>query len=243
LSPPSATTGASSAVTSTGAKLDGTVNPGQVPTTYRFQFGKTTAYGSQTPTASAGSGASSVAAAGTLTGLAPQTTYHYRIVATSPDGTATGGDRTFTTGQNVVATPSPPGSSIFQGLRILTRSARLSGRGIASIKVLCPAASLTRCRGTLSFTARVRVKVKATTAGKVRTKRKTLKLGKANLSLRPGQTKTIKIKITRAGRRILKTSKRLRTTLTAAARDGTGGKAKTTRRTVTLKVAKRKRKR
>ena len=240
LSAPSATTGASSAVTSTGAKLAGTVNPGQVPTTYRFQFGKTTAYGSQTSTASAGSGASSVAAAGTLTGLAPQTTYHYRLVATSPDGTATGADRTFTTGQNVVATP-PPGSSSFLGLRILTDSARLSRTGVASIRSSAPPPRSPVAEARSSFTARVRVKVKSKKATSAQTKRKTLRLGKANVSLRPGQTRTIRIKITRAGRRILRRSKRLRTTLTAAARDGTGGKAKTTTRRVTLRVAKRKR--
>ena len=39
-----------------------------------------------------------------LSGLAPSTTYHYRVVATNSYGTATGGDATFTTSKVPVIT-------------------------------------------------------------------------------------------------------------------------------------------
>jgi hypothetical protein len=67
-------------------------------------------------TGDAGSGSSPVSVSGALSGLAPSTTYHYRLVATNADGTATGDDATFTTaaapaaggGSSSGATPPPP---------------------------------------------------------------------------------------------------------------------------------------
>jgi subtilisin-like proprotein convertase family protein len=53
---PSATTGAATAITSKGAKLNSTINPNGLATTYRFQYGTTTSYGKSTPTTSGGSG-------------------------------------------------------------------------------------------------------------------------------------------------------------------------------------------
>ena len=95
---PAATTGNATEITQQGAKLNGTVNPQGKATTYTFQFGTPTNYGAQTAPASAGSGSAAVPVSATLTGLAPGTTYHYRLAATNSDGqTTTGTDRTFTT--------------------------------------------------------------------------------------------------------------------------------------------------
>lgn len=56
-----------------------------------------------------------------LAGLAPETTYHYRVVADSLGGTALGADRTFTTGDG-----SPPNTRIRKAprRRILTSRSR-----------------------------------------------------------------------------------------------------------------------
>jgi len=94
--PPAATTGAASAVTATTATLNGTVLPNKETTTYRFEYGTTTAYGSQTP-AGTTSGNAAKAVSTDITGLAPSTTYHFRVVATNASGTATGADARFTT--------------------------------------------------------------------------------------------------------------------------------------------------
>jgi hypothetical protein len=94
--PPTATTGAASAVTATAATLNGTVSANKESTTYRFEYGTTTAYGSQTPAGTA-SGNASRAVSASITGLAPSTTYHFRLVATNASGTATGADAQFTT--------------------------------------------------------------------------------------------------------------------------------------------------
>lgn len=96
--PPAATTTSSGGVTQTAATVNGTVNPTGAATSYYFQYGTTTSYGSQTTTASAGSGFGPVNVSANLSGLTPNTTYHYRVVATNSNGTSNGADMTFTTG-------------------------------------------------------------------------------------------------------------------------------------------------
>lgn len=97
--PPTATTGAATSVQSTGAILNASVNPNGLASTYRFEYGTSSAYGSTVPaTAKAiGSGTTSLAVSEPLAALSPGTTYHYRITATSSAGTAKGADQTLTT--------------------------------------------------------------------------------------------------------------------------------------------------
>ncbi len=104
-SQPVARTGPVTSVSGTSATLTGTVNPGGEHTTWRFEYGKTTSYGSQTGSQSAGNGTADVDVATQVTGLQPGTTYHYRLRATNDDGTDTGSDGVFvTTGADPVAT-------------------------------------------------------------------------------------------------------------------------------------------
>ena len=111
---PSTTTAAATAIASTSATLAGTTNPNGFATTYHFQWGPTTAYGHDAPAAdaAAGSGAAVQAVTQTLTGLAPNTLYHDRLVATNcggcQGGTTDGSDMTFTTtGAPGAVTPTP----------------------------------------------------------------------------------------------------------------------------------------
>jgi len=62
-----------------------------------FEWGTTTGYGSQTPLRNGGDGYRSVSLGEVLTGLACNTTYHYRAVASNANGTTHGPDGTFTT--------------------------------------------------------------------------------------------------------------------------------------------------
>jgi hypothetical protein len=83
----------------TTARLYGTVDPENSPTTYHFIYGTTTSYGQAVPMpeAAAGRSASAVKVSQLVTGLIPGVTYHYRLVATSANGTTRGGDQSFTT--------------------------------------------------------------------------------------------------------------------------------------------------
>ena len=94
---PTATTTMATAVSSSAATLNGSVNPEDVPTTYYFQYGTTAAYGSKTAAQSAGSASTAQPAAANASGLQASTTYHYRVVAVSAGGTVVGGDNTFAT--------------------------------------------------------------------------------------------------------------------------------------------------
>ncbi len=80
------------------ARPGGTVNSRGLPTTAHYEYGTTAAYGKQTPTVSTGTTLPTATPfAGVIDGLSPNTTYHYRLVATNAAGTATGADATFTT--------------------------------------------------------------------------------------------------------------------------------------------------
>ena len=100
--PPSATTAAATELAPTGAKLNALVTPNGQPTTFRFEYGRTTAYGSTTGAAGAGSGSVQRVVSAAIGGLQPATTYHFRVIASNPSGDVIGVDRTFRT-----AEPSP----------------------------------------------------------------------------------------------------------------------------------------
>jgi hypothetical protein len=98
---PAVSTGNATAIAPTSATLNGTVNPEGQATTYMFEYGTTTSYGSETATTSGGSGSAGIKVLAPLTSLTPNTTYHYRLVATNASGTALGSDVSF-------KTPKPP---------------------------------------------------------------------------------------------------------------------------------------
>jgi hypothetical protein len=86
-------------VGTTEAKLGALIKPGGIEATYRFEYGTTTAYGQSTPfpEGSAGEGITSHTVWAAAGGLAPGTTYHYRVIAKNEVGTVVGADQTFTT--------------------------------------------------------------------------------------------------------------------------------------------------
>lgn len=94
---PTVVTGIATDIDDVSAVLNGTVNPNGASTTYFFQWGLTTAYGNLTPVTSVGSGRITLAVAAILTGLTGGTTYHYRIIGISSQGTSAGADETFDT--------------------------------------------------------------------------------------------------------------------------------------------------
>jgi hypothetical protein len=93
---PGATTGAATAITSTSAQLNGTVDPISQAVTAWFEWGPTAAYGQTSPVVQLnGSGAQAVQSP--LTGLPPHTTFHFNIVASNGPLTTNGTDAVFST--------------------------------------------------------------------------------------------------------------------------------------------------
>jgi NHL repeat len=106
-SAPTVETTLASRILSTEATLAAYLNPENAPTAYQFEYGSTSAYGSVVPAAptDAGSGTASVAVSQPIAGLTPNTTYHFRVVATNANGVTPGPDATFTT--RSATSPSP----------------------------------------------------------------------------------------------------------------------------------------
>ena len=211
---PGATTGPASALTADSATLGGDVEAHGVPTSYWFEYGTTTAYGTTTPAADAGAGTSAVAAAASLAGLSPATTYHYRLVAANSGVTTHGADQTFTT----VALPAPvvaptpaPG---FAGVRLVSRKLSYRGRFV-TLKLRCPAGTAGRCTGTTKLTVRGR------------------SVGRARFSLAAAHQRALKVRVSAAGRRLLSHARRVAGKDAITAHDG-AGHARTTAARVTI---------
>jgi len=105
---PTVTTSPATTITDTAATLNGSVNPNGSATNYAFQWGPTNGYGHETTLTSAGSGTTSSSVSATVNGLAPGTTYHFRIIAINDGGTSVGSDQTFATTGTAPAPSTPP---------------------------------------------------------------------------------------------------------------------------------------
>lgn len=141
--PPVISTGVATDVTSTSATLNGTVNPSGHSTTYQFQFGTTPFLGLSTPPAGVGSGTSDIAVHQSVTGLAPGTTYYYRLIAQSAQGSAFGTEQRLTT-------PGAPQS--LSHVAVLGRTGYVSPRGGFVGVVLGCFGGSTPCSGHFVFT-------------------------------------------------------------------------------------------
>jgi hypothetical protein len=128
---PAVTTGAAASVEQTTVTLNGKVDANGKATTYFFQIGTTKVYTVQTAETAAGQSGAPVNISVPVTGLAPATRYHYRLVAKNADGQRFGADRTFKTkiqplGVSLLATPSsvaPGGLTTLSGTLTGTNNA------------------------------------------------------------------------------------------------------------------------
>jgi len=79
--PPGVSTGPATAIGKNAATLTAVVSPNSQPTTYFFQYGPSTSYGSQTISAVVPAGTAPVTVTASVQGLEAQTIFHFRIVA------------------------------------------------------------------------------------------------------------------------------------------------------------------
>jgi hypothetical protein len=190
---PAAVTSAAKVVRATKAKLNGTVNPNTHPTSYRFEYGRTTAYGRSTPPVTLPAGNSIVAVSAQLLGLTPLTTYHFRVVATNSAGTTVGLDAKFTTDPDPFAGAAVP----FQKVTVR--------KGLAGVLVTCPKSAQGPCVGALTLVTDGRVSL-----GKAGKKHR-LRLGRRKFSIARGKKRRVKVRISNKGKRALRVHRTLRT--------------------------------
>ncbi|HUB74356.1 MAG TPA: hypothetical protein VL979_10015 [Solirubrobacteraceae bacterium] len=133
--PPLVSTGSSNHVDPPSAVLQGSVDPRTLATTYYFQYGPTSAYGSQTAVATLPAGSAKVKVAKTVIGV--QAGYHYRLVASNADGTSDGHDRVVSSsgssGKPGFELPKTYAAIPLGGTFVLTGALTGAGNGARSI--------------------------------------------------------------------------------------------------------------
>jgi hypothetical protein len=119
--PPVVTSNPATNVASVSSTLNGSVNPRGSTTTVHFEWGTTTSYGHTTASQSY-YGNLTQNVSWNITGLSPNTRYHFRLVGSNNGGARYGIDRTFTT-----LPTGPPVVGANWATNIATFSVRLHG--------------------------------------------------------------------------------------------------------------------
>jgi len=120
--PPVVTTNPAALIASFSARLNGSLNPHGLPTTFHFQYGTTTSYGLTTPPQSR-SGTTLQNVTANVSNLMANRVYHFRIMASNALGTRFGADRTFTT----LSPTGPPVARTDPATNVASLSATLNG--------------------------------------------------------------------------------------------------------------------
>jgi hypothetical protein len=97
VAPPSVSGIAPGGITTTSATVAAAINPNLQDAHVVVNFGPTAGYGSSTPAQDLGAGNAPAPFTAALSGLRPNTTYHFDVVATNADGQTTTRDAVFTT--------------------------------------------------------------------------------------------------------------------------------------------------
>ena len=105
--PATVTTQPATGLSNTVAQLNGTINPNGTLTTYYFQYGATTNYGTTTTPTSLSVASTNITVSEAITGLSPGSVYHFRLVATNNAGIVFGLDKVFTPTTAPTATTQP----------------------------------------------------------------------------------------------------------------------------------------
>jgi hypothetical protein len=198
-------TGAAQSVTTSTATLAGSVNPGGVATSASFQFGPTTAYGQQTATQRVGPVDTTTGFTAALSGLAPNTTIHYRAVVSTDFGTLTGADQTLRT--RAAARPALSLKVVKSTVKKLLKSKRL--------------------RVVVRLGAAGKVSLSASTTITVHRKHKRLTLDSARVSFARAGKKTVAIVVSKRVRgKLAHIRGRIVIKVSGQARDRAGNKSK-----------------
>lgn len=137
---PLAITGPAQDVTQTSATLTGTVNPRGAATDVFFRYGPTQQYTARTAAQAVGNGTKKVEVRIPISGLTPDTVYHYRLVANG-DGVSRGKDRTFRTPAVVLPPPPEPAklqlarATIFKSARVIDVLAPITRRASGTVSM------------------------------------------------------------------------------------------------------------
>jgi hypothetical protein len=229
--PPSVVTGEASALTQTTATLTATVNPnGGEVVECKLEYGASSAYGSSTACSpSPGSGTSPVTVSARVTGVSPNTTYHFRISAANAGGTSKGADGSFTIVQIGGGGAGGPGAAtpgasagLLPAVTLLGTSLVVRSSGLVTVKLLCPVGE-SSCIGKITL----RAAIASTKSGRQRRAKALLTLTHGAFALAGGQRKAFRFRLTAAAQALLSLAGKLRAQATITAHDAVGASAST----------------
>jgi hypothetical protein len=164
---PILSTSAATGITTTAATLNGTADDNTATSTISFDYGTTTAYGTNVAATTGGTvtaGTGATAAAVNISGLTCATTYHFRITGTNSFGTANSPDATFTTaGCPQTITFAQPATQSFGSTPTLTATAT-SGLTVAFTSATTGVCTITS-GGALTFVTTGTCTINANQAG------------------------------------------------------------------------------
>jgi hypothetical protein len=123
----------SSAVTTNSAHLSATLDPNGAETTYYFQYGRSTSYGSRTTRTTVPAGTDPIPVAADLAGLQPYTRYHWRLYATNAAGKTPGRDHLIRTARLATGITFFSPLSKLQYGRGVTLGGRVTGSGTSGM--------------------------------------------------------------------------------------------------------------
>lgn len=131
--------------------------------------------------------------------------------------------------------PAPPVSPpAFGGVKLAVARITVPASGLIRIAESCPASAKSSCTGTLTL------KTAGAVVAKSKKKRgRVLTLGKAHFSIPAGKTVKVKLRISKAGMKLLRSHKTLRTVARVVSHDGSGASKSSTGRLV-LKAPKQR---
>jgi hypothetical protein len=236
--PETPVTGGASSVSTSTAVVSGAINPSGASVNVFFEFGTTPAYGQVTAAQKTAPNNSATPFAALLSGLPPGTTIHYRAVAVSDFGTFVGGDQALTT----ASAPPPPKEKAKDG-KATAGNVKVSGTSV-SVRLSCAGEAGATCKLALKLTVTETFKGKKLISVTARKKKKVTKkvvvVGTATVTLKAGESRTVRISLNSTGKRLLakrhKLKVRLRITQTLAS-----GRSTTIRsQTLTFKTAKKR---
>jgi hypothetical protein len=189
--PDAPVSGAATGVGTSQATVSASVNPRGAAVGVSFQFGTSTAYGQSTAAQRIGPASAATPFSAQLTGLPAGATIHYRAAATSDFGTFVGADQTLATAAVPVVSPPQTPAGRASVVHLSTSGA------LAKARVRCTGAPGAACHLVLRLTVSKRVR------GHSAHRSRRVVVGQASVVLAAGQTRTVTIRLNRAGRRLL----------------------------------------
>ena len=198
-----------------------------------MEFGRTTDYGSATASRTLAPAAGPAGVSVPLTGLAPGTTFHYRLVASSAGGTSRGADRTFTTGGSPDrdgGRGAEPSDRTAPLMRVASGSL-VARAGRVTFTLRCPLAETLGCRGLVRL-------VTIPPAGARGAAAVPLRLANAALRIGGGQARTLSLRLTPRARALVRNRARLRIRAVVVAVDAAGNRGTISRRLVLRRAAR-----